>query len=70
MRETLHRTNARVVQGLTQIPGNAESHSAIAYLVHTIGIGLAILLNLGVPVDTLDHRVLTREVVAAMSDRA
>jgi AcrR family transcriptional regulator len=70
IRDTLHETNARVVKGLSQIPGDEREHQAIAYLVHTIGIGLAILLNLGVPVDKLDHRVLTREVVTVMAGRS
>lgn len=67
MRSTLHETNNRVALGLSQVPGNPDEHRAIAYLVHTIGIGLAILLNLGVPVDELDHRILTREVVAVLA---
>jgi hypothetical protein len=31
--------------------------------MHTVGIGFAVLLNAGLPVDKLDHRIVTVEFV-------
>lgn len=67
MRETLRATNERVVRGLGQLQATLEQKRAIAYWVHTMGIGMAILFNAGLPVNQLDHRMVTRDMVAAIA---
>lgn len=69
MRKSLDQTNLRVASGLAALPISAGEREAVAFLVHTIGIGMALLHNAGVPVAQLDHRVITREMIAAMAKR-
>jgi hypothetical protein len=69
MRTTLRATNDRVVLGLAQLPASIEEKLAIAYWVHTIGIGMAILFNAGLAVDRLDHRMITRDMMGALLSR-
>ena len=69
MRAALEKTNARVASGLGALPVSAGEKESVAFLVHTIGIGMAILLNAGVPVREQDHRIITRNLIAAMANR-
>ncbi|CAB4894952.1 MAG: TetR family transcriptional regulator [Actinobacteria bacterium] len=69
MRTTLRATNDRVVLGLGRLPASPEQKQAIAYWVHTIGIGMAILFNAGLAVDRLDHRMITRDMMGALLNR-
>ena len=69
MKTTLRATNDRVVLGLGQLPASHEEKRAIAYWVHTIGIGMAILFNAGLAVDRLDHRMITRDMMGALLTR-
>jgi AcrR family transcriptional regulator len=69
MKTTLRATNERVVLGLGQLPATLEQKRAIAYWVHTIGIGMAILFNAGLAVDRLDHRMITRDMMSALLNR-
>ncbi|MEN9740414.1 MAG: Bacterial regulatory protein tetR family [Actinomycetota bacterium] len=69
LRAVLGPTNARVTQGLGQLPVSPDERESIAFLVHTIGIGMAVLLNNDIRVDELDHALLTREIVAAVASR-
>jgi AcrR family transcriptional regulator len=69
MRTALQQTNERVSTGLVSLPVSPGEREAIAFLVHTIGIGMALLQNAGVKVAKLDHRLITREMVAAMATR-
>jgi AcrR family transcriptional regulator len=69
MRGTIRATNDRVVLGLDQLPATLEQKRAIAYWVHTIGIGMAILFNAGLAVDRLDHRMITRDMMSALLSR-
>jgi AcrR family transcriptional regulator len=69
MKTTLRATNERVVFGLGQLPATLEQKRAIAYWVHTIGIGMAILFNAGLAVDRLDHRMITRDMMSALLNR-
>jgi len=57
------------VLGLGQLPATLEQKHAIAYWVHTIGIGMAILFNAGLAVDRLDHRMITRDMMSALLNR-
>jgi hypothetical protein len=54
---------------LAQLPASVEEKQAIAYWVHTIGIGMAILFNAGLAVDRLDHRMITRDMMGALLTR-
>jgi AcrR family transcriptional regulator len=69
MKATIRATNDRVVRGLDQLPATLNQKRAIAYWVHTIGIGMAILLNAGLAVDRLDHRMITRDMMGALLNR-
>jgi hypothetical protein len=60
---SLKATNAAVAKGLTKYDAPKLTESAIPYLMHTVGIGFAVLLNAGLPVDKLDHRIVTVEFV-------
>jgi AcrR family transcriptional regulator len=61
--KSLKATNAAVAKGLTKYGAPQLTESAIPYLMHAVGIGFAVLLNAGLPVDKLDHRVITVEFV-------
>ena len=69
MRAALEETNQRVMLGLGVLPISAGEREAVAFLVHTIGIGMALLHNAKLPVVELDHRVITREMIGAMAKR-
>lgn len=69
IRTALSITNERVASGLGLLPISKSEREAVAFLVHTIGIGLAILLNSGVAVHELDHRVITRDMVEDLGKR-
>lgn len=61
--KSLKSTNAAVAKGLTQYGAPQLTESAIPYLMHAVGIGFAVLLNASLPVDKLDHRIVTVEFV-------
>jgi AcrR family transcriptional regulator len=61
--KSLKATNAAVAKGLTKYGAPELTESAIPYLMHAVGIGFAVLLNAGLPVDKLDHRIVTVEFV-------
>lgn len=69
IREALTQTNERVSSGLGLLPISKSEREAVAFLVHTIGIGLAVLLNVGARVDELDHRLITRDMIEDVSKR-
>jgi AcrR family transcriptional regulator len=58
---SLKATNAAVAKGLTNYNAPELTESAVPYLMHTVGIGFAVLLNAGLPVDKMDHRIVTVE---------
>ena len=62
-------TKLRVSTGMSALPISAGEREAISFLVHAIGIGMGLLHNAGINVRGLDHRVLTREMIAAMAKR-
>jgi AcrR family transcriptional regulator len=69
MRAALEKTNERVATGLSALPISAGERESIAFLIHTIGIGMALLQNAEIGVAAIDHRVITREMIAAMARR-
>jgi AcrR family transcriptional regulator len=68
IRDALTKTNKKVAQGLGLLPVSNAERESVAFLVHVIGIGLALLLNAGVPVDELDHRIITRDLILQFSE--
>lgn len=69
LQKALNNANKRVIDGLSLIPLGAAEKEASAFLVHDVGIGMAVLFNNGLPVDSMDHRVITREMIAALARR-
>ncbi len=69
MRKALETTNQRVATGLGSLPISAGERESIAFLIHTIGIGMALLQNASIQVAEIDHRLITREMIAAMARR-
>jgi AcrR family transcriptional regulator len=69
IRTALTLTNERVSSELGLLPISKTEREAVAFLVHTIGIGLAVLLNTSIRVDALDHRLLTRDMVQELAKR-
>ncbi|MEY4417739.1 MAG: Bacterial regulatory protein tetR family [Actinomycetota bacterium] len=66
----LAETNKQVAQRLAKFNIPQLAAGPIPYLVHTIGIGLAVLLNAGLPVDKLDHRQITTTLVKLITESA
>jgi AcrR family transcriptional regulator len=69
IRDALAKTNAQVSKGLGLLPVSNAERESVAFLVHVIGIGLAVLLNAGVSVDQLDHRLITRDLILKLAER-
>jgi AcrR family transcriptional regulator len=59
MQRNLRETNAIVAGGLKPISSPELANGPVPYLMHSVGIGFAILQNAGLPVAKLDHRVIT-----------
>jgi AcrR family transcriptional regulator len=70
IRANLKESNQQVAQRLGQFPFPQLVAGPIPYLIHVVGIGFAILLNAGIDVNALDHRVLSREMVAQVAKLA
>ena len=66
MKKNLKETNVAVADRLSayQVPEIIEE--PIPYLIHCVGIGFAILQNSGVPVAQIDHRAISRAMVAGI----
>jgi AcrR family transcriptional regulator len=69
IRTALSITNERVGAGLGLLPISKTEREAVAFLVHSIGIGLAMLLNAGIAVNELDHRLITRDMIEDLGKR-
>lgn len=63
MAETLKATNSALANRLSDVPLPGLTEGPIPYLIHCIGIGLAVLQNNGIDVASLDHRKITYELV-------
>jgi AcrR family transcriptional regulator len=61
--KSLQMTNAQVAKGLVKYGHPEITEEAIPYFMHAVGIGFAILLNVGLPVEKLDQRIATVEFV-------
>lgn len=64
--ESIRLTNASVATKLTIYNQPELTSGPIPYLIHCIGIGLAMLQNAGIPVGELDHRQISKAMVAPL----
>lgn len=69
IRVSLEKINTRVADGLGLLPISKPERESVAFLVHVIGVGLAMLLNAGLAVEKLDHRLITRDMIAALANK-
>jgi AcrR family transcriptional regulator len=67
MAENLKETNAQVSTKLTDFPIPYLTKGPIPYLVHAVGIGLAILQNAGLPVGSIDHRQISKAMTEVIN---
>jgi len=65
--ESIRITNASVATKLTMYKQPELTSGPIPYLIHCIGIGLAMLQNAGVPVGELDHRQISKAMVGPLA---
>ena len=65
--ESIRLTNASVATKLTIYKKPELTSGPIPYLIHCIGIGLAMLQNAGVPVGELDHRQISKAMVGPLA---
>jgi AcrR family transcriptional regulator len=56
----LRETNLKVASKLHAVKNQELASGPVPYLMHAVGIGFAVLLNAGVPVDKPDHRIITK----------
>lgn len=61
--KSLQLTNVEVAKGLVKYGHPEITEEAIPYFMHAVGIGFAILLNVGLPVQEFDQRLATVEFV-------
>jgi len=67
MAENLRETNAQVATRLTTFPIPYLTKGPIPYLMHAVGIGLAVLQNAGLPVGSLDHRQISKAMTEVVN---
>jgi len=60
IQENLRDTNAKVAAKLKPVNSQELASGPVPYLMHAVGIGFAVLLNAGIPVNEVDHRVITK----------
>jgi hypothetical protein len=63
MNTNLKQTNAVLATKLKPYEKTGMIDGPIPYLVHSVGIGLAVLQNSGLPVGGLDHRLVARAMI-------
>jgi len=63
LRQNLTGTNAMVATRLSPYDKTQMVQGPIPYMVHSVGVGMATLHNAGIPLLTLDHRLLSVEMV-------
>ncbi len=66
MKKNLRETNQAVASRLSIYPVPELVAGPIPYLVHSVGIGLAMLQNASIPVRELDHRPIARAMVQGL----
>lgn len=67
LRAALERSVTALRPGLALLPVSKREQQSIAYLTHTIGLGMALLLNAEIPVDQLNHPLATSALVEALA---
>lgn len=70
LKKTLRETNLRLKPAMGLLPVSDEEREGILYLTHTIGLGMTVLLNNGLAVDSFDHALATREMVGVLASKA
>jgi len=65
--ESITLTNDSVASKLAAYQRLDLTSGPIPYLIHCIGIGLAMLQNAGVPVGKLDHRLISKALVDSLA---
>jgi len=61
-------TRKMLVDGISTVPEyGAKYAQPLSYLMQVLGLGLSIVLNAGVPLRDLDHRIVTRYIGAAIA---
>lgn len=68
--KNLRETNARVAEKLGAYDLPDLVVAPIPYLIHTVGIGFAILQNAGLELLAYDHRLVTKEMVRVILQNA
>jgi len=63
MAKNLKATNALLATKLRPYEKTGMTDGPIPYLVHCIGIGLAVLQNAGLEISNLDHRLVSRAMI-------
>jgi hypothetical protein len=63
MNKNLKQTNAVLATKLKMYEKTGMVDGPIPYLVHTVGIGLAVLQNAGLELTKLDHRLVSRAMI-------
>lgn len=63
MAKNLKATNALLATKLKPYEKTGMTDGPIPYLVHCIGIGLAVLQNAGLEISNLDHRLVSRAMI-------
>jgi AcrR family transcriptional regulator len=61
--QNLQESNARVSEKLEKYEFPKLVAGPIPYLIHSVGIGFAMLQNAGLEILAFDHRIITRELV-------
>lgn len=62
--------NEQVAEGLRRYQVPEEVLISATHLIHSIGIGFSLLFNAGIPLNELDHRRITRQIVAIFEELA
>lgn len=63
MNQNLRATNALLATKLKSYEKTGLIEGPIPYLVHSVGIGLAVLQNAGLEISSLDHRLVSRAMI-------
>ena len=65
-----HEVNQQVSQALRRYNVPEPVLESATHLIHSIGIGFSMMYNAGIPLNELDHRRITRQIVAVFEDLA
>jgi AcrR family transcriptional regulator len=69
IQENLRETNAKVADKLKPVKRQELAAAPVPYLMHAVGIGFAVLLNAGIPVNKVDHRLITKALTQLINSK-